>query len=98
MNELKKILTKNGAIDDLITESARTLLIINLLNLKNQESVMCSRLLNFIITSTSFFSLENINKDFNWRIDKLAYKIELRMLFWALLACTQYSSSDFINR
>jgi hypothetical protein len=98
INELKKILSPNGSIDDLITESARTLLIINLLDLKNQESVICNRLLNFIITSTDFFSLQNINKDFNWRIDKIAYKIELRMLFWALLACTQYTSSDFINR
>ena len=98
INELKKILSPNGSIDDLITESARTLLIINLLDLKNQESVICNRLLNFIITSTDFFSLQNINKDFNWRIDKIAYKIELRMLFWALLACTQYTRSDFINR
>ena len=97
INELKKGLTPNGAIDDLITESARTLLILNLLDMKNQESVLCSRLLNFIIRSTDFFSLENLNKDFNWRIDKIAYKIELRMLFWALLACTQYTRSDFLN-
>jgi len=97
INELKKGLTLNGAIDDLITESARTLLILNLLDMKNQESVLCSRLLNFIIRSTDFFSLENLNKDFNWRIDKIAYKIELRMLFWALLACTQYTRSDFLN-
>lgn len=97
INELKKGLTLNGAIDDLITESARTLLILNLLDMKNQESVLCSRLLNFIIRSTDFFSLENLNKDFNWRIDKIAYKIELRMLFWALLACTQYIRSDFLN-
>ena len=97
INELKKSLTPNGAIDDLITESARTLLILNLLDMKNQESVLCSRLLNFIIRSTDFFSLENLNKDFNWRIDKIAYKIELRMLFWALLACTQYIRSDFLN-
>jgi len=97
INELKKNLTPNGAIDDLITKSARTLLILNLLDMKNQESVLCSRLLNFIIRSTDFFSLENLNKDFNWRIDKIAYKIELRMLFWALLACTQYTSRDFLN-
>ena len=91
LNELKKNLKQNGSIDDLITDSARTLLILSLLNMKNQESVLCSRLLNFIIRSADFFNLENLNKDFNWRIDRLAYKIELRMLFWALLACTQYT-------
>jgi len=95
INELKKNLTPNGSVDDLISESARTLLIINLLDLKNQEPVLCNRLLNFIVKSTDFFSLENMDRDFNWRIDKLAYKIELRMLFWALLACTQYTNSDF---
>jgi hypothetical protein len=97
INELKKKLAPNGSIADLITESARTLLILSLLDMKNQESVLCSRLLNFIIKSTNFFSLENLNKDFNWRIDKLAYKIELRMLFWALLACTQYLDHNFLN-
>jgi hypothetical protein len=95
INELKKKLTPNGSIADLITESAKTLLILSLLDMKNQESVLCSRLLNFIVRSTNFFSLENLNKDFNWRIDKLAYKVELRMLFWALLACTQYRVNNF---
>jgi hypothetical protein len=95
IKELKKSLTPKGSINDVITESAKMLLILSLLNLKNQETLLCSRLLNFIIESTNFFSLENLNKDFNWRIDKLAYKIELRMLFWALLACSQYTISNF---
>jgi len=97
MNELKKILTSKGSIGDSITESAKTLLILVLLDLKEQESILCSRLLNYIIKSTDFFNLENLNKDFNWRVDKLAYKIELRMLFWALLACSQYSPDNLLN-
>ena len=94
INELKKNLNPNGSVNNLITESARVLLILILLDMKNQESLLCSRLLNFIIESTKFFNLENLNKDFNWRIDKFAYKIELKMLFWALLACSQYTISD----
>ncbi|MFX1428131.1 MAG: hypothetical protein ACFFBE_16880 [Promethearchaeota archaeon] len=97
VDELKKKLTSRGSIGDLITNSARTLLILDLLDLKEQESILCSRLLNYIVNSTDFFSLENLDKDFNWRIDKLAYKVELRMLFWALLACSQYSPDHLIN-
>ena len=97
INELKKNLNPNGSVNNLITESARMLLILSLLDMKNQESLLCSRLLNFIIESTKFFNLENINKDFNWRIDKFAYKIELKMLFWTLLACSQYTISNFLN-
>ncbi|MFX1344563.1 MAG: hypothetical protein ACFFBC_01445 [Promethearchaeota archaeon] len=97
MNELKKLLTSKGSIDDSITESAKVLLILDILDLKEQESILCSRLLNYIIKSTEFFSLENLDKDFNWRIDKIAYKIELRMLFWALLACSQYSPDNLLN-
>jgi hypothetical protein len=97
VDELKKKLTSRGSIGDLITDSAITLLILDLLDLKEQESILCSRLLNYIMNSTEFFSLENLEKDFNWRIDKLAYKIELRMLFWALLACSQYSPDNVMN-
>ena len=97
MNALKKLLTSKGSIGDSITESAKTLLILVIFDLKEQESVLCSRLLNYIIKFTGFFNLENLNKDFNWRIDKLAYKIELRMLFWALLACSQFSPDNLLN-
>jgi hypothetical protein len=97
MNALKRLLTSKGSIDDSITESAKTLLILVILDLKEQESILCSRLLNYIIKSTDFFNLENLDKEFNWRIDKLAYKIELRMLFWALLACSQFSPDNLLN-
>ena len=89
-NELKKLIKSNGSINDVITDSAKVLLIYDLLELKEQESEFCNRLLHFITNSTNFFSLEEINKDFNWRTDKLGYKVELRMLFWALLASSQY--------
>jgi len=91
------MLTSKGAIRDQITDSARTLLILDLLDLKDQESVLCSRLLQYVMNTTDFFTLDNLEKDFNWRIDKIAFKIELRMLFWALLACTQYSPDNIVN-
>lgn len=94
-SELKKLIKANGSINDIITDSARVLLIYDLLELKEQESEICNQLLSFITNSTKFFSLEEINKDFNWRTDKLGYKVELRMLFWVLLACSQYGSFLF---
>ena len=97
IDELKKKLTSEGSIGDQITDSARTLLILDLLDLKDQESVLCSRLLHYVMNTTEFFTLGNIEKNFNWRIDKVAYKVELRMLFWALLACAQYSPDNIIN-
>ncbi|MFX1410573.1 MAG: hypothetical protein ACFFA6_09485 [Promethearchaeota archaeon] len=89
-NELKKLIKSNGSINDIITDSARTLLIFDLLDLKQQESEFCMRLLDFITNSTQFFNLDKINKEFNWRTDKLGYKVELKMLFWAILARSQY--------
>ncbi|MFX0034854.1 MAG: hypothetical protein ACFE9I_04335 [Candidatus Hermodarchaeota archaeon] len=90
INEIKKLILSNGSVNEIISDSARALLIIDLLNLKEQESDLCSNLLNFIFNRIHFFDPENLNIDFNWRKDKLGYKLELRMLFWALLANSQY--------
>lgn len=89
-NEIRKLVTSNGSVNDLITETARALLIIDLLNLKDDDAELCRNLLNFVTNKTSFFFIEKIHKDFNWRSDKLGFKIELEMLFWALLASSQF--------
>lgn len=92
ITEIKKLITSNGAVGDLITDSARALLILDLLNSKEQEIELCRNLLDFIMNSTNFFSLENLNIDFNWRKDIFGFKVELKMLYWALLASSQYVS------
>jgi len=81
VNELNKLIDSNGSVNDLITESARTLLIFDLINLKEKEPDLCSKLLNFILNKTSFFFMENVDKDFNWRSDVLCFKIELEILY-----------------
>ncbi|NVM35874.1 MAG: hypothetical protein HWN81_09780 [Candidatus Lokiarchaeota archaeon] len=91
INEIKKSITSNGSINDLITESARSLLIIDLFKLKDQEPELCSKLLNYILNTTDFFNIENLDQNFNWRNDKLCFKIELEILYWALLASSQYT-------
>ena len=91
LGEIKKLLLANGSINDSYTDSAKSLLIMNLLGLKEQEADICSNILNFILNSTTFFSLTKLNKEFNWRNNQLGYKIELKMLFWALLASSQFA-------
>ena len=86
INEIKKLMTSNGSINDLITDSARVLLIFDLFKLKDQEPDICSKLLNYILSTTNFFNIENLDQNFNWRDDKLGFKIELEILYWALLA------------
>jgi hypothetical protein len=90
--EIKQLITSNGSISDLITESARALLIFDLLDLKDSELELCRNLLNFILDKTSVFFIDNIDKDFNWRNDKFGFKIELEILYWALLASYQFTA------
>ncbi|MFX0155356.1 MAG: hypothetical protein ACFE9Q_12610 [Candidatus Hodarchaeota archaeon] len=89
-DELKKLIASNGSINDIITDTAQTLLIFILLDLKNRESELCSSLVNYLVNKTKFFKMDNLNKDFNWRIDKIGFSIELEMLYWALLASSQF--------
>ncbi len=79
----------NGSIKDNITDSARALLIIALLNFKEQESTTSKKIIKYIVNATEFFNIEN-NNEFNWKKNKLGFTVELRMLFWALLACSQF--------
>ena len=94
-NEIKNLILDNGSVSDLVTESARALLIFSLLNLKDQEPELCSNLLNFILNKTSFFFIENVDRDFNWRSDKFCFKIELEILYWALLASSQFAPTNY---
>ncbi len=93
-NELKKLLTSDGSINDSITESARALLIFDLLNLKDREPELCNKLLNYILNTTDFFSNNNLDENFNWQNDKFGFKIELEILYWALLGSSQYISKN----
>jgi len=92
INEIKKLIEPNGSIRNLITDSSLVLLIINLLDLKKHEQELCDNLLNYILNTTKFFDIENLDKNFNWQTDKMGFKIELEMLYWALLASSQYPS------
>ncbi len=90
LDELKQRMLPNGSINGSITESARTLLIFRMLNSNDTELNPISNLLNFLNQNLRVFKNTLGTNYFNWKTDKLAFKIELRMLFWAIIALSQY--------
>jgi len=91
LKELKNLLIENGSINNIVTDSSKTLLILELLDLKEKEKDFCDQLVNYITSEPLFFDSSDLNSDFNWQKDKLGRLVEFRMLFWALLACSRYS-------
>ncbi|MFO7795723.1 MAG: hypothetical protein ACQERB_03115 [Promethearchaeati archaeon] len=75
-----------------ITGTARILLTIDLLNLKNDKNQLVKRLLDKLMNSTRIFNSDIEDTDFSWNKDKIAWLLELRMLFWALLASFRFYS------
>ncbi|MFX0073340.1 MAG: hypothetical protein ACFFAO_19860, partial [Candidatus Hermodarchaeota archaeon] len=92
--ELKKFLSDDQLHKYTITESAQLLLVFDLLNLKDLEFSICQKLFNNMTTLTKFFNSEDLKNTFNWKINKNAFTVELRMLFWALLASSSMTSGD----
>ena len=90
IDKLKQRMLSNGSIDGSITESAKVLLIFRMLNSNDTELNTISNLLNFLNQNLSVFKDTLDINYFNWKTSKLALKIELRMLFWAMIALSQY--------
>jgi len=75
-----------------LTATARILLTIDLLNLKNDKNQLIKHLLDKLMNSTRIFSSDIQDTDFSWNKDKIAWLLELRMLFWALIASFRFYS------
>ncbi len=88
--ELKSKLSPDGSLNENITETARGLLSLQLLSLQDKEVNIISGFLNFLNLNVNMFKVESNFTEFDWKSDKIAFKIELRMLFWLLLAFSQY--------
>jgi len=63
---------------------------LQLLGLHDKELNIISGFLNFLNQNVNMFKDESKFTEFNWKNDKIAFKIELRMAFWLLLAFSQY--------
>ena len=88
--ELKSQISPNGSLNENITDTARGLLSLQLLGLQDKELNIISGLLKFLNLNVNMFKVESNFTEFDWKYDKIAFKIELRMLFWLLLAFSQY--------
>jgi len=80
----------NGSVNGNTTDTARTLLTLVLLGSTGKEIGIIPHLLKFLNQNLKFFTENEDFSDFNWNHNKIAFKIELRMLFWMLLALSQY--------
>jgi len=88
--QLNSLIEKNGSINNNITDTAKMLLIIYMLDLQKKEKKTCDKLIKFITDNVVFFDSRSIDQNFSWKEHKLAYIVELRMLFWTLLALSQF--------
>ncbi len=90
LSVLKKEISSDGSLNENITETARGLLSLQLLGLQDKELNIITGFLNFLNQNVNLFKDENNFAEFDWKNDKIAFKIELRMLFWVLFAFSQY--------
>jgi len=90
LHELKNLISPNGSLNENITETARGLLSLQLLDLKDKELDIISGFIKFLNQNLNLFKGESSFNEFDWKNDKIAFKIELRMAFWLLLALSQY--------
>jgi len=80
----------DGSFNGSTTETAKILLTLVLLNSTGGEISIISELLRFLNQNLSFFKENQGFDDFTCFNNKIAFKIELRMLFWMLVALSQY--------
>jgi hypothetical protein len=90
LNELRRQMLPNGSVNDNNTDTSRALLTLALLDSTGNETDIIPGLLKFFSRNIEFFSENQDFDNFNWTQSKIAFKIELRMLFWMLIALSQY--------
>ncbi|MHA1669043.1 MAG: hypothetical protein ACTSV5_00540 [Promethearchaeota archaeon] len=87
---LNLLISKNGLINDNLTDSARVLLIFKMLDINPEDDSSVNMLLNSILSKADIFQGIHEDDEFHWSKDKWTLKAELRMTFWLLIALLQY--------
>jgi len=90
LRQLKQNITINGSISYNLTDTAKFLLMASLLNLNNEIKEEINQMKNYIQNGTTLFNNPKDLKNLNWNLDNLGFKIEIRMLYWILLALSQF--------
>ena len=86
-NILQECILTNGSVNNNLTDTARTILIFHMLGVNKGDNDLISTQYDYLLKNLTFFN-NDANNEFNWKFSKLALKVELRMLFWSLLAFT----------
>ena len=84
-NVLRECILINGSVNNNLTDTARTILIFHMLGVNKGDDDIISTQYDYLLKNLTFFNNET-NNQFNWNTNKIALKVELRMLFWSLLA------------
>ena len=95
LKNFRKIIKKTDINEFSISQRVEILLIIDLFGIQDDESKYVKNLLDKLVKFAGFFRSEIEKDEFSWKDDKIAFAIEVKMLYWALIACLHYNS--YIN-
>ena len=90
LKELKNNITSNGSINNTLTDTSKFLIMASLLNIYDEIKDEIEKMKNYLTEETTFFYNENGSNNLNWNTDNIGYKLEIRMLYWTLLALSQF--------
>ncbi len=87
---LKDNLSLNGSINNTLTDTSKFLIMASTLNIYDEIKDEIEKMKNYIRFETTFFYNEKGSNNLNWNTDNISYKLEIRMLYWTLLALSQF--------
>lgn len=90
LTQLEENLSPNGGINNNLTDTSKFYLIASMLDIDEKINSKIVDMINFIKSETKFFDEEEAPTSLSWKKDNLGYKLEVRMLYWALIALSQF--------
>jgi len=84
--EVQVALNDDGSINRKLTDTAKSFIVMNQLNMQNTAEAKFA--LKYIQYDTSYFNDIVKEEPLGWNKDELGYVIELNILYWGLLALT----------
>jgi len=88
--ELEKNILNDGSINNNLTDTSKFLLIASMLDIDETINDKIEKMIHYIKNEGNFFYNPEKTTKLNWSLDDLGFKLEVRMLFWTLLALSQF--------
>jgi hypothetical protein len=86
LNAIKTLLMENGSIQNRITDTAKSLLVLTELGLKNTAEAKF--MIRFLQYETRMFADVVAQEPLGWMNEGIGYELELKLAYWTLLALT----------